>query len=184
MSKLHDVDAVASACRSTAANVGLVLPGILDGLQVAGILSSEVASVMLATIAVETNYSFKPVCEAYWLPLAKRIAWYDAHQYAEINSSTHQRYYGRGLLQHTGLPEYQQLTDALDHDFINNPNDLLVTSWAVPSAINFFVRHPRLIIACNIHDWATTRVIVNGGCNGIADYLSILDACLILSHQG
>lgn len=78
---------------------------IRQGLTIPG----QIAYV-LATVEHETNGTFKPVREAYWLPeiIRKRMRYYP--------------YYGRGYVQLTWRYNYQRYSDLLGIDLIGNPD--------------------------------------------------------------
>jgi putative chitinase len=51
------------------------------------------------------------------------------------------RYRGRGLLQITGRANYQVLSEAMDHGFVDGPDDLATMSWAALAAAQWWRSH-------------------------------------------
>lgn len=72
-------------------------------------LPAQIAYV-LATVEHETNSTFKPVREAYWMPewYRKRFRYYP--------------YYGRGYVQLTWEYNYRRYADLLGIDLVGNPD--------------------------------------------------------------
>jgi putative chitinase len=81
------------------------------------------------------------------------------------------RYRGRGPIQITGRDNYVNVSNALDHDFVTNPDDLASPEWASKSAAWWWASHALNQQADRNTDQsflAITRTI-NGGTNGLAD---------------
>ncbi len=76
------------------------------------------------------------------------------------------RYRGRGLIQITGLENYQTCGTALKLDLLGQPELLAQDLYAARSAAWFYVSRGCLGIARDIEH---VTLIINGGKNGIAD---------------
>ncbi len=79
------------------------------------------------------------------------------------------RYRGRGLLQITGRANYQIASGALNHGFVDTPDDLATTSWAALAAAQYWRSHGLNALADLGTDAgfvAITRAI-NGGEGGL-----------------
>jgi putative chitinase len=79
------------------------------------------------------------------------------------------RYRGRGLLQITGRTNYQIVSGALNHDFVDNPDDLGTVSWAALAAAHYWRSHGLNVLAdlgTDASFIAITRAI-NGGETGL-----------------
>ncbi len=76
------------------------------------------------------------------------------------------KYRGRGLIQLTGKNNYAAASQALNHDFINDPNALLEPDWAALSAAWFWNTH-----GCNEladkSDYTGVTKTINGGTHGL-----------------
>jgi predicted chitinase len=75
-------------------------------------LKSQIAYV-LATVDHETNHTFKPVTEAYWLR--------DPDAYLRTHHADYYPYYGRGYVQLTWEKNYATYGKILDQDLVGHP---------------------------------------------------------------
>ncbi len=76
-----------------------------------GISLKKQVNYIIATVAWETNHTFMPVREAYWL----------SENWREENLSYYP-YYGRGFVQITGIDNYRKYEKILRLDLVNNPD--------------------------------------------------------------
>lgn len=80
------------------------------------------------------------------------------------------RYRGRGLIQLTGKDNYVAASQALDYDFLSDPNALLEPTWAALSAAWFWAER-----GCNeladLSDYEGITRKINGGTNGLENRL-------------
>ena len=77
-------------------------------------LKTQIAYV-LATADHETNHTFKPVTEAYWLPNP------DTYLKTHLPSSKYHPYYGRGYVQLTWDYNYEKYGKLLGKDLVKHP---------------------------------------------------------------
>lgn len=75
-------------------------------------LDTQIAYV-LATADHETNHTFKPVTEAYWLP--------DPDAYLKKHHPDYYPYYGRGFVQLTWKDNYAKYGRLLNKDLVGHP---------------------------------------------------------------
>lgn len=75
-------------------------------------LKTQIAYV-LATADHETNHTFKPVTEAYWLP--------DPDAYLKKHHPDYYPYYGRGYVQLTWKDNYEKYGQLLGKDLVGHP---------------------------------------------------------------
>lgn len=87
-------------------------------------LNSQIAYV-LATADHETNHTFKPVTEAYWLP--------NPDAYLRQHHADYYPYYGRGYVQLTWKNNYEKYGKLLQKDLVGHPE------LALDSEIALFV---------------------------------------------
>jgi len=80
-----------------------------------GIFKAEEIQYVMATVEHETNGSFKPVSEAYWLR--------NADKYLRTNKNTkrYYPYYGRGFSQITWKANYAKFEKILGIPLVENP---------------------------------------------------------------
>ena len=76
-----------------------------------GIINKDAIKYILATVEHETNGTYKPVKEAYWLS----EKWREKHL-------RYYPYYGRGFVQITWKENYEKFGKLLDVDLVNNPD--------------------------------------------------------------
>lgn len=85
-----------------------------------GIVKPEAIQYVLATVQHETNDTFKPVKEAYWL----------SEKWRKRNLRYYP-YYGRGFVQLTWKSNYKKFGELLGIDLVKNPDLALVTKYAI-----------------------------------------------------
>ena len=80
------------------------------------IFKAEEIQYVIATVEHETNGTFKPVREAYWLR--------NADQYLKTNKNTkrYYPYYGRGFTQLTWKANYEKFSEIMGIDLVGNPD--------------------------------------------------------------
>ena len=79
-------------------------------------LPQELAYI-LATVEHETNGTFEPVVESYWLD--------NPDAYNKKHHPNYYPYYGRGFVQLTWLANYKKFSDILGVDLVANPELVL-----------------------------------------------------------
>lgn len=79
---------------------------------------------IMATVEHETNGTFYPVIEAYYLSEEQRNRYFDNSKYAKKvkTKSGYIRYYGRGLVQLTWDYNYKKYQDILNAPLLDNPD--------------------------------------------------------------
>src|SRR5258708_4961538 len=89
------------------------------------------------------------------------------------------KYRGRGLIQITGLSNYESCKDALDIDVVSNPDRLLEPAIAARSAAWFWNSHGLNALADHAvgteaqEDFVQITMIINGGQVGLSDRLAV-----------
>jgi predicted chitinase len=86
------------------------------------VLPTQIAYV-LATADHETNHTFKPVTEAYWLP--------NPDAYLKTHHPDYYPYYGRGYVQLTWKNNYAKYGQLLEKDLVGHPELALTPEIAV-----------------------------------------------------
>lgn len=77
------------------------------------------------------------------------------------------KYKGRGLIQLTGLFNYEKISKDLDIDFVNNPELLETVKYATLSAGWYWNKH-NLNILADKNDFIGITKAINGGVNGLS----------------
>lgn len=160
---------IADATSCPVENVSLYWPLVetcLDALSV-GSVNSKIAA--LATIAVETANTFKPVHE-YGSDKLHEQQYGGRADLGNIHTGDGAKYAGRGLIQITGELNYAEYGKRLGIDLVSNPEAACEPNAA--AAIFAAYWHDR---KCDVYadsgQWATVRRRVNGGTNGLPAFM-------------
>jgi predicted chitinase len=152
-------------------NVDRFWPHIEYVLEHLGIYNWETVIVALATVKVEVG-NFAPIHEygdtAYFTRMYEGRA-----DLGNIYPGDGARYHGRGFIQLTGRANYRTYGQLMGFDLEGNPDmalDPSISAWVLGL---YFVRRGISAMAQR-HDWRATRIAVNGGLNGWADYISYI----------
>lgn len=95
---------------------------IINACKEQGFIKAQIAYV-LATVKHETNDTFRPVTEAYWLD--------DPDAYLKKHHADYYPYYGRGLVQITWKKNYAKFGKLLGIDLVARPSLALVNKTAI-----------------------------------------------------
>lgn len=162
------VNHVAEATGCPHANVAASWPTILAALVEFGIASMAVQIAVAATVAVETSI-FMPIRERR--ASQQRQPWLYEQQARYWGSG----YYGRGFVQLTWEHNYEENGEALGVDLVGNPDLALDPTTAARILARFFKVHG-VAQAADAGEWTRVRKLVNGGTNGLDDFLKFVKA--------
>lgn len=117
------VDEVVSTCQTFVCGETETPPPIVAACERMGLgLRTQIAYV-LATAKWETNHTFEPVREAYWL----------SDPEAHLRTLSYYPYYGRGFVQLTHEQHYDTYGRIFGLDFVENPD------WVMRPEVSLFV---------------------------------------------
>lgn len=140
-------------------------PIIYAALEAYGVADYDTVRVVLATIAIETAHTFKPVVEAFWLD--------DDWRYRNLRYAP---YWGRGYVQLTWLENYQYYGYRIGHpEIVDFPDKALVPMVAAQLLAVYF-QEKGINLAAQRHDWAECRRLVQGGDAGLRDFIDMIQA--------
>lgn len=122
----------------------------------------------LATVRVEVGKNFKPVME-----IASGTAYEGRADLGNTQPGDGVRYKGRGYIQLTGRSNYANYGAQFGVDLINNPNLALSVDLSAKVLAKYF-KDRNIYSFCNAKDWAKVRQLVNGGTNGLTDFLRVV----------
>jgi peptidoglycan L-alanyl-D-glutamate endopeptidase CwlK len=170
-------------------NIQRYLPGILTALQKKGLDDPEMLTYALATIAAEST-NFTPATEG--VKRSPGLSTNDGSnttpggtpydKYANKNGNQGpvdaERYKGRGYVQLTGKGNYIDTGRAINRpDLVNNPDIATDPALAGPLLAQFLkTRESRIRTALQADDPEAARRVVNGGINGMRNFLPALQA--------
>ena len=141
---------------------------ISDGLTQAGIYSDNTFIGALATVRVECGRDFKPILEA-----ASGLNYEGRIDLGNRLKGDGIKYKGRGYIQITGKANYDYYGKLIGVDLISNPDLALVPTNAAKILVQYF-KDRKVNVACDKQDWVLARKLVNGGTNGLKDFLNII----------
>lgn len=122
----------------------------------------------MATIRVETAKTFKPI-EEY----ASGAQYEGRKDLGNDVPGDGMKFKGRGYIQLTGRFNYETYTHKLGKDLICNP----VLALDPQNSAVIFARYFKdrgCNVACNNQDWTKVRKLVNGGTNGLTEFLAVV----------
>jgi hypothetical protein len=173
--------AIASATGCSEAAIRSNWPGLCDALHARGIGDRPVQQAAIATTRVEAGSGFAPIPE-----IASGIAYEGRLDLGNTQPGDGPRYKGRGYIQITGRANYQTYGDALGVGLVDNPDLALRPDIAAQVFAIYFTNHyirwepsPAPLMNCadlaRAGEWRGVRVAVNGGENGLATFLDVVN---------
>lgn len=127
----------------------------------------------MATVRVEVGRAFLPIME-----IASGTAYEGRLDLGNNQVGDGVRYKGRGFIQLTGRSNYTNYGRVLGIDLVNNPNLALDPKISALILAQYF-KDRGVNIAMNNSDYIKARRIVNGGSNGLQDFLRVIKDFLI-----
>lgn len=140
-----------------------------------GIYSERTLAGAMATVRVEVGRPFKPIEEAYVEPGKLFVGAQYEGRVTLGNSQVGDghKYRGRGLIQLTGRANYTTYEKKLTLDLVNRPELVLDLTNSARVLAQFF-KDNYVNLACDSADWVKVRKLVNGGSNGLDDFLKVI----------
>lgn len=173
--------AIASATRAPEANIRVSWPLINQALESRGIADRPVQIAAIATTTVETG-SFLPIIE-----FADGTAYEGRADMGNTQPGDGPKFRGRGFVQISGRSNYQAYGDAIGINLVSEPDRALGPVVAARILAVYFANHyirwepaPAPLMNCadlaRAGEWRGVRVAVNGGENGLARFMEIVNA--------
>lgn len=165
-----DTDKIADVLGCPRSNVAKYWPKVRACLESLGMSSDDVLIAALATIRVECP-PFKPIHEYGGTDYLN--AHYDTR--TDLGNTPEKdgdgaKYAGRGFIQITGKSNYEHYGKALGIDLVSDPDRALEADTAAAIFAAYFHEH-RIGSFASRGDWVKVRRLVNGGSNGLNDFL-------------
>lgn len=172
---IWSAEQIASILGAPVENVRSQWPLVYAALQEFGIADEPTLTAALATIGVETG-TFLPVREGWWLDRDYGHEWAEAYRRHEFR---YYPYYGRGLIQLTWLSNYERAEEELGIvGLYDNPDLALRQDHSALIFAWYFATHggsPLIPQAARQGRWIEVRRLVNGGSNGLGDFLKFVE---------
>jgi predicted chitinase len=161
MKRLADLTTarMAQLIKCPALNVRDNFPLIVRAMESLNVWSDPAGIASLATIAVETNWTFQPIKEMGGLKYLRSKKYYP--------------FYGRGFAQLTWRDEYERIGKLIGVDLVSNPDAALEPNTAALIFAVFF-RDKHVKAAADAREWRKVRKIWNGGFNGWDEFIAIV----------
>ena len=177
---------IAAVLGAPLANVAANWPPLAAALTAHGIGDRPVQIAALATVGVETG-SFRPIPE-----YASGDEYEGRADLGNTQPGDGRRYKGRGFIQITGRSNYTTYGNLLGVDLVGNPDLALDPTVASQIFALYFTNHrirwepaPAPLMNCadlaRAGEWRGVRVAVNGGENGLARFLEMVNGLSELS---
>jgi hypothetical protein len=147
-------------------------PLIYGALELYGIADYNTCRAAIATIAIETAHTFKPVREAFWLD--DQLGHERAEQW-RANNLRYYPYYGRGHIQLTWADNYRYYGWRIGHpEILDTPDRALLSPISVLVFGVYFLERG-VSAAAQREDWAECRRLVQGADAGLDEFIRIVD---------
>lgn len=164
---------ISMVTRCPAKNVAEDWPLLYASLELQGIADYNTCRAAIATVAIETAHTFKPVREAFWLD--EQLG----HEVAERWRAANFRYYpyyGRGHIQLTWQSNYEYYGWRVGHpEIVTFPDKALLSHISV-LVLGVYFNETGVSAAAQHENWYECRRLVQGAYAGIDEFLRIVDA--------
>lgn len=137
-----------------------------------GILTTMTLLGALGSVRIECGRSYKPVTE-----FASGEAYEGRLDLGNTQPGDGVRYKGRGYLQITGRNNYDNYGKKLGIDLINKP-ELALDPTVSAKILAMYFRDKDINISCMARDWTRVRRKINGGVNGLQEFISVVNQFL------
>lgn len=137
-----------------------------------GIYSDLVMIGAMATVRVEVGKKFLPIEE-----IGSGDQYEGRKDLGNDVIGDGKRYKGRGYIQLTGRFNYENYTHKIKVDLVTFPEKALVPEVSARIFAQYF-KDRDCYNACNAQNWVMVRRKVNGGVNGLTEFLNIINQYL------
>jgi putative chitinase len=135
------------------------------------LLSDRVQLFAIGTIGVETGYTYAPITEfgsrGYFQKYEGR------KDLGNVIPGDGYLFRGRGYIQLTGRANYLKYGEFLKKPLANYP-DLACDPENAAIIFAEFFGTPRMVVAANELDYVRGRKLVNGGVNGLTEFMDVV----------
>lgn len=142
---------------------------ISKALVVIGILTELTLIGALATVRVEVGRAFKPIEEQ-----SSGQAYEGRKDLGNYVPGDGVKYKGRGFIQLTGRANYESYGKKFSIDLVCHPELALDIETSAMILAQYF-KDRGVNKSCDASDWTKARKLVNGGTNGLTEFLSVIN---------
>jgi predicted chitinase len=172
---------ISKAIRCPSVAIETCWPAISASLKKDNIYNRPTILAALATIAVETAWKFMPIREF------GNTTYFTKHYENRADlGNTHPGdgalYCGRGFVQITGRKNYDRYGKLLGVDLVGNPDLALTPQVAADILSDYFWTHKISTVAA-AGDWTHVRRLVNGGTNGLDEFLKLIQTLQSVTEE-
>jgi hypothetical protein len=157
----HDI-AMATNCPEWAVTEDW--PKVYAALLAWGIADYDTSRAVLATIAIETAHTFKPVQEAFWLD--------DAWRYANLRYAP---YWGRGYVQLTWQENYTYYGWKIGHPELPTFPDKAMVPIIAAQLLAAYFAEKGIQHAAQQQNWPECRRLVQGAYAGLPEFIQVVN---------
>lgn len=126
----------------------------------------------LATVRTEVGRYFLPIEE-----IASGAAYEGRTSLGNTHPGEGIKYKGRGYIQLTGRSNYEHYGTLIGVDLINHP-ELALDPVNSAKIFALYFKEKGVNVVCEQKDWVKVRKLVNGGDNGLTEFLSVVNQYL------
>jgi hypothetical protein len=155
---------IATATNCPVDNVTDDWPAIYTSLIFYGLADYDTCRAVLATIAIETAHTFKPVQESFWLD--------DAWRWQNLRYAP---YWGRGYVQMTWLENYQYYGWRIGHPEIVTFPDKAMVPFIAAQLLAAYFSEKGIQHAAQQQNWPECRRLVQGGYAGLPEFVGVVN---------
>lgn len=172
---------LSKALRCPSVAIDKCWPAISDALKKDHIYNRPTLIAALGTIAIETAWRFMPIREF------GNTTYFTKHYEGRLDLGNTQLgdgslFCGRGFIQITGRKNYDRYGKLLGVDLIHNPELALTPEVASGILSDYFWTHNISAVAAT-DNWTKVRRLINGGTNGLEDFLNVVKALSELPEE-
>lgn len=158
-------------------NAGICYTEVEKALKDLGIYTQLTLIGALGTVRVEVGRNFKPIRE-----IASGATYEGRGDLGNTQDGDGKKFKGRGYIQLTGRSNYTSYGKKLGIDLVNDPDLALEVGNSARILAQYF-KDRKVNVACDAQDWVKVRKLVNGGSNGLNEFIRVVGQYLLVAKQ-
>lgn len=158
------------------ADAAVCYDALEKALKDAGIFTDLTMLGAMATVRVEVGRNFKPITE-----YTSGAVYEGRKDLGNTQKGDGIKYKGRGYIQLTGRTNYTNFGKRIGVDLVNKP-ELALDIKNSAKILAYYFKDKKCNVACNAKDWKKVRKLVNGGTNGLDEFLRVIKDYLAVTN--